>query len=321
MASPQFGAIERKPLRDFWPNEAADFTPWLKSEDNLPLLGEAIGLNLELVGSEVPVGPYWVDIVCLDVDDQRHVVIENQLERSDHNHLGQLLTYAAGLGDVSTVVWIAREFTEEHRAALDWLNNSTTQDVGFFGLAIEVWQIGASLPAPRFTLVSQPNDWSKPKPQLGLTSGQEAQIAFWRAFSEAGADATGTDRFDRKPQAQNWMTFGVGRTGVEMLAVAARGDPAGLYPHHHLRVELVLFGDSAGTRYERLETKKDEIESKLGVNSIWLGPESGYRPRIYVSKDADVTDRDDWPKQHGWLLTWLQKFDDVFRPLVQNLDG
>lgn len=321
MASPQFGAIERKPLRDFWPNEAADFTPWLKSEDNLPLLGEAIGLNLELVGSEVPVGPYWVDIVCLDVDDQRHVVIENQLERSDHNHLGQLLTYAAGLGDVSSVVWIAERFTDQHRAALDWLNRSTAADVRFFGIEIEVWQIGDSLPAPRFTLVSEPNDWSKSKPQVGLTVGQETQFAFWTAFSEAGADVPGTDRYDRKPGRQNWMSFGIGRSEVELLAVAAHGDPAGLLPAHHIRVELVFYGDAAEARYEQVGTKRGEIESGLGTSPTWVDPESGWRPRIYVSKAADVDDRDDWPNQHRWLLEWLQKFDDVFRPLVQNLDA
>ncbi len=319
MPNPQFGAIDRKPLRDFWPIEDTDFTPWVA--DNLPLLGGAIGLELELESSEVPIGPYWADIVCRSIPDGHHVVIENQLERTDHDHLGKLLTYAAGLSDVSTVVWIAREFTEQHRAALDWLNRSTAEDIRFFGIEIEVWQIGNSLPAPRFTLVSEPNEWSKPKPQPGLSSGQEMQLAFWKAFSKAGVDATGTDRYDRKPQPQNWMTFGVGRTGIDLLAVAARGDPAGLKPHHHLRVEIVPSGANREARYEQITIKKDEIESRLGSKPTWYGPGNPYLPRIYVSKDADVTDRADWPDQHRWLLEWLQKFDDVFRPIVQNLDA
>ena len=321
MASPQFGAIERKPLRDFWSNETDDFTPWLAEDDNLRLLSSAIGLELELVGTEVPVGLYSADIVCRDLDDKRNVVIENQLERTDHRHLGQLLTYAAGLGDVHTVVWIASRFTDEHRAALDWLNRSTAEDVRFFGIEVEVWQIGDSLPAPRFTLVPEPNDWSKSKPQVGPTAGQETQLAYWTAFSETGADVPGTDRYDRKPGRQNWMSFGIGRSGVELLAVAARGDPAGLLPDHHIRVELVFYGDAAEARYEQIGAQRGEIDSGLGISPTWVNPESGWRPRIYVSKAADVDDRDDWPNQHRWLLKWLQKFDDVFRPLVQNLDG
>ena len=321
MASPQFGAIERKPLRDFWPNEAADFTPWLKSEDNLSLLGEAIGLNLELVGSEVPVGPYSADIVCLDVDDQRHVVIENQLEQSDHNHLGQLLTYAGGLGDVSTVVWIARDFTEEHRAALDWLNNSTTQDVGFFGLAIEVWQIGDSLPAPRFTLVSKPNEWSKTKPQPGLSSRQEMQLAYWTAFIKERVGSAFDKGFVREPKPQSSMLFTLGRTGVVLSAVATRGDPYGVKSEDHIRVEIVTRGANGEAIYDQIKVRQVEIESKLGTDLIWAGPVGGLQSRIYVSKDADATDHDDWPDQHRWLLAWLQKFDDVFRPIVQNLDA
>lgn len=319
MASPQFGAIERKPLRDFWPIEDTDFSPWVA--DNLSLLGGAIGLELELESSEVPIGPYSADIVCRSIPDGRHVVIENQLERTDHDHLGKLLTYAAGLGDVSTVVWIAREFTEQHRAALDWLNRSTAEDVRFFGIEIEVWQIGDSLPAPRFTLASEPNEWSRAKPQPGLSTGQETQLAYWTAFLNARAGSAFDKGTDRKPWARNWLSFGIGRTGVDLLAVAARGDPAGLHPDHHNRVELLLSGGTAEDRYQQLETKRDQIESGLGTSPTWLGPEGGYRRRIYVRKEADVDDPDDWPNQHEWLFAWLRKFDDVFRPLVQNLDA
>ena len=321
MASPQFGAIERKPLRDFWPNEAADFTPWLKSEGNLPLLGEAIGLNLELVGSEVPVGPYSADIVCLDVDDQRHVVIENQLEQSDHNHLGQLLTYAAGLGDASTVVWIAREFTEQHRAALDWLNRSTAEDVRFFGIEIEVWQIGDSLPAPRFTLVSEPNEWSRTRPQQGLSRRKEMQLAYWTAFIKARVGSVFDKGVARKPKPQSSMLFTLGRTSVVLSAVATRGDPYGVKGEDHIRVEIVTRGANGEAIYDQIEAKREEIESQLGTGLTWARPVGGLQSRIYVSKDADATDRDDWPNQHEWLLTWLKKFDDVFQPLVQNLDA
>ena len=320
MASPQFGAIERKPLRDFWSNEAADFTPWLASDDNLPLLSDAIGLDLELESSEVPVGPYSADIVCRSIPDGHRVVIENQLERTDHDHLGKLLTYAAGLGDVSTVVWIARDFTEQHRAALDWLNRSTVEDVRFFGIEIEVWQIGDSLPAPRFTLISEPNEWAKTKPQPGLTPARERQLAYWTAFKQFGESA-GTRLRIGKPLAENWTSFGVGRSGITLVAVATKGDPRSVKLEDHIRVELLATGDNRELIYKQLEQKRDRIESELGTALVWAPPGNRRTGRMYFSKDADVTNRDDWPNQHRWLLEWLQKFDDVFRPLVQNLDG
>ena len=320
MASPQFGAIERKPLRDFWPNEAADFTPWLA--ENLPFLGDVLGLRLELQDVESPVGPYSADIVCRIVDQEHKVVIENQLEQTDHDHLGKLLTYAAGLGDVSTVVWIAREFTEEHRAALDWLNNSTTQDVGFFGLAIEVWQIGDSLPAPRLTLVAKPNDWSKTPPPQGLSSLQATRLAFWTAFKDFAA-SEGTKLWLSRPPESSSLSSSYWPPSMYLAAVAsALGDPAGLNAGSHIRVEAILYGDQSEAWYGKLGAKRDGIESALGDRTTWYeADETGMRSRIYVSKDADITDRDDWPNQHRWLLEWLQKFDDVFRPLVQNLDA
>ena len=319
MASPQFGAIERKPLRDFWPTEDTDFTPWVA--DNLPLLGGAIGLELELEASEVPIGPYSADIVCRSVPDGHHVVIENQLERTDHDHLGKLLTYAAGLSDVSTVVWIAREFTEQHRAALDWLNRSTAEDVRFFGIEIEVWRIGDSLPAPRFTLVSEPNEWSKSTPQPGLTPGQETQLAYWTAFLKTRVGSAFDKGIARKPQPQSSMAFALGRTDIGLSAVAAKGDPYGVKMEDHIRVEIVTRGANGEAIYDQIEPKREEIESKLGTGLTWARPVDGRQSRIYLSKDADVTDRDDWPDQHRWLLDWLQKFDDVFRPIVQDLDA
>ena len=319
MATPRFGQLDlKKDLRDFWPNEATDFTPWLASEENLPLLGDAIGLELEPESYEVPIGPYSADIVCRSIPDGHRVVIENQLERTDHDHLGKLLTYAAGLGDVSTIVWIASDFTEQHRAALDWLNRSTAEDVRFFGIEIEVWQIGDSLPAPRLTLVAVPNDWSKGKPPSGLTPVRQRQLAFWTAFKEF-AESAGTKLRVGKPLAENWTSFGVGRTGIVLAAVATKGDPRSVKITDHIRVEIIAGGPNREAIYQQLEGKREQIESELGARLTWVPPGDRRNGRMYLSKDVDVDDPDDWPQQHKWLLTWLQKFDDVFRPLVKDL--
>lgn len=154
------GRLQRVDLREAWLGEATYFTPWLAREENLALLGDTIGLELELEATEKNVGPFRADILCKDTATNSYVLIENQLERTDHSHLGQLLTYAAGLKAV-TIVWIAAQITEEHRAALDWLNEVTTESVNFFGLEIELWRIGESQRAPKFNVVSQPNDWTE----------------------------------------------------------------------------------------------------------------------------------------------------------------
>ena len=145
MSDIDLASIDRVDLREVWPHEADDFTPWLA--ENISRLGEALGLDLELQDTEAAVGGYSLDVLATDLNRNRTVVIENQLESTDHNHLGQLLTYAAGL-DASVVVWITKEFRDEHRQALDWLNQHTDDETEFFGVAVEAWKIDGSRPAP-----------------------------------------------------------------------------------------------------------------------------------------------------------------------------
>lgn len=151
------GRLEPVPLRTIWPNEAADFTPWLA--ENLDALSQAVGLALELRQREFQVGRYALDLLLEDAQG-RVVIVENQLEQTDHTHLGQLLTYCAGTG-ADVVIWIAQSITAEHAAALEWLNENTVAGVGFFGIELEALKIGDSLPAPNLKLVVRPNDWSK----------------------------------------------------------------------------------------------------------------------------------------------------------------
>ena len=127
------GTIEQVDLREVWPHEAQDFTPWLSA--NLDKLGEALGLDLELHESEAPVGPFSLDVLAHDRGNDRPVIIENQLGSTNHGHLGQLLTYAAGY-DAGVIVWLTGDFQDEHRAALDWLNQRTGEDTAFFGVVV-----------------------------------------------------------------------------------------------------------------------------------------------------------------------------------------
>ena len=146
-------------LREAWPKEAHDFTPWLAK--NISELGEALDLNLQLQQEESPVGRFSLDILAMDIDGNRPVIIENQLEATNHTHLGQLLTYASNSNGNVVVVWLAREFKDEHRQALDWLNQRTGEDTQFFGVVVELWKIEDSKLAPHFNLVAAPNEWRK----------------------------------------------------------------------------------------------------------------------------------------------------------------
>ena len=139
----QMGHLEKVDLRDIWKTEAGDFTPWLGTAENIQLLGDTVRLDLEVEAQEKQVGPFRADILCKDTASGAWVLIENQLERTDHNHLGQLMTYTAGLNAV-TIIWIADRFTDEHRAAMDWLNEITAEDFVFLGIEVELWKTGDS---------------------------------------------------------------------------------------------------------------------------------------------------------------------------------
>ncbi len=171
MKTEPLGRLKKVDLREVFTSEAGDFTPWLAQEENLKLLGETIGIDLELEAQEKDVGPFRADILCKDTATDNWVLIENQLERTDHTHLGQLLTYAAGL-DVVTIVWVADHFSEEHRATLDWLNERTDEKINFFGLEVELWRIGDSPIARKFNVVSQPNDWTRSVQTAAAGSGE-----------------------------------------------------------------------------------------------------------------------------------------------------
>src|SRR5688500_12780725 len=183
MTTKNLGRLQKVALREAWSSESGDFTPWLAQADNLILLAESIGIELELDTREKDVGPFRADILCRDTADN-WVLIENQLERTDHTHLGQLLTYPAGL-DAVTIVWIAERFTEEHRAALDWLNEKTEEGINIFGLEVELWRIGSSPTAPKFNVVCKPNEWTRSVRDTAagnLSQDKQIQLDFWAAY-------------------------------------------------------------------------------------------------------------------------------------------
>jgi hypothetical protein len=207
--------LERVELRHAWERESEDFTPWLAQAENIEMLGEELGLDLEVEAQEKNVGLFRADILCKDTATGNWVLIENQLAKTDHVHLGQLLTYAAGLQAV-TIVWVAERFCDEHRAALDWLNEITDDRFSFFGLEIELWRIGTSPVAPKFNIVSKPNDWTKGAGgtvQVVDSPTGQLQLEYWTALREAAKQLKSFLKM-QTPRPQAWSDVSLGRTNL-----------------------------------------------------------------------------------------------------------
>ncbi len=306
------GRLERVELRNIWISEATGFTPWLARPENIAVLGEALGLDLEIEASEKTVGRFRADILCKDIDTGRWVLIENQLERTDHGHLGQLLTYASGL-DAVTIVWIAARFTEEHRATLDWLNKITDDSFRFFGLEVELWRIGQSPAAPKFNIISKPNDWSHSIAQAAraidegdLSETRVMQRDYWAGLLKSLATAGGPISGIRTPLPQAWMSFPIGRVGFNLNSVMVR-------PKKQVRAELYIAGDRAKMLFGRLKRDKEGVEQELGYPLEWeeLPIRRDCRISAYL-RDVDPEDTTDWPRQHDWLARRLQELHRVF---------
>lgn len=314
--------LEKVDLRDIWETEAQDFTPWLAQEENLAILGEAIGIELALEAQEKNVGPFRADILCKDVDGaegESWVLIENQLEKTDHNHLGQLLTYAAGLHTV-TIVWIAAKFTEEHRATLDWLNEITEEKFRFFGLEVELWRIGDSPAAPKFNIISKPNDWSrsvssaaKKISEEGLNPTQENYLKYWGGLADYLKKHSKVFK-PQKPLPQHWTNLPIGRTGFTLHTLGAVRDG-------WICVELTLRDENAKVYFNLLYKDKAEIEKQLGYQVEWMELPGAKMSRIRLTKQGEnPMDQDRWETHFAWFKEKLEDFDRVFRPKIKDLD-
>lgn len=314
---PPLSRLHRVGVKEVWKHEAEDFTPWLATDDSLRLLGETLGLELELEAMEVGVGNFSADIVASDTVDGSKVVIENQLQRTDHSHLGQILTYAAGLHALK-MVWIAERFTDEHRAALEWLNENTHEDIRFFGLEIEVWRIGDSPPAPKFNIVAQPNNWTKSQPKTELPPAKRAQLDFWRGFVDYAKEHK--SRFHpTAPPPASWMPMAIGKVGFGLQAIAASSwadDPP------ELRAEFVLSGDRAAERFETLEGERAQIDRKFRDDRlVWHAGEGAVLRKIYcMTRDPNWQDEGQREASYQWLTKRLDNLHEIFHDRILTID-
>ena len=314
---PKLGKMSRVAVREAWPNEASSFTPWLASAEGLELLQEALDMDLEVEATEQSVGPFKADILAkrTDTTDDHWVLIENQLEKTDHRHLGQLLTYAAGL-DAATIVWVAERFEEEHRAALDWLNEITSDRFEFFGLEIELWQIAGSPPAPMFNIVAQPNHRARTVQQSAQTQVsdlKQQQLRFWQAVRARLIDKKSKVR-PQKAHPQHWADYALGRANTWLSSTVNKSK-------QYVSVEFAFRGPPGKVWFAELEANRAAIDAQIPGLS-WQRLDGKKQSRIALYREAtDPTNEADWPAQHEWVVQTLERFREVFRPYALAFSG
>lgn len=317
MKNIDLGNLEKVDLRVAWNSEVSDFTPWLAGDGSLKLLGKTIGIvDLELVGQEQNVGPFRADIVCRDTADDSLILIENQLEKTDHTHLGQLLTYAAGL-DAVTIIWVAAKFTDEHRATLDWLNDITDETFNFFGLEVELWKIGSSHPAPKFNIVSKPNNWTRTIRQTAtgdITPTKQLQLEYWTEFKKY-VETNSNIIKSQKPLPQHWTNFAIGRSHFHLVAIVNT-------QKKRIASYLCLKGLHAKAHFHLLQEDKEIIENEFGEGLNWRELPNKKESHIQTRfSDNDPSDRTKWPEQHRIFCKTLENFYRVFSKRVKELDA
>ncbi|NOX96281.1 MAG: DUF4268 domain-containing protein [Alphaproteobacteria bacterium] len=318
----ELGNLERISLRGVWATEDGHFTPWLAKADNIVVLGNAINLTLVVEDVEHFVGAYRADIICRNTSDESLVLVENQLTKSDHKHLGQILTYAAGT-KAKTVIWIAEKFTDEHREAIDWLNNNTSDGVDFFGLEIELWSIDGSVPAPKFNVVSEPNEWlrsvsraAKRISETSLTDTRDLYLRYWTQFQDLLERRQSPLSPGRKPRPDHCYAFKIGRSEFELRAIlSARESKIG--------VDIRIHTEKAARYFNVLLNFRDEIEQEIGEEFDWEELPEQNASRIMLFSDQDPKDEAAWVLQQSWLIEKLEKMKEVFEPWIKSpsLDG
>ena len=304
---PDFGRLERVPPREVWPHEAADFTPWLA--ENISALGDVLGMDLEFRAREAPVGKMSLDLLARDLGRDRPVVIENQFGQTDPDHLGKLRTYAAGY-DAGVVVWVAEQLREEHRQAIDWLNQRTDENTEFYGVVIEVLRIDGSRPAYNLKPVAFPNDWRRTKKASESTAPTSERAEAYRVFFQGLIDTLREQHHftgARKGQPQNWYSFASGIRGIIYGASFAQGG--------RVRTEVYIDLGEVGMNknvFDELAKQKAKFEAAFGEELSWerLDERRACRVATYRAGSIDET-REQLKETKEWVIDRLLKLKEV----------
>lgn len=306
------GIIQKVSLRELWGEEDRDFTRWL--ENNIDYLNELLNMSLTVISREQNVGPFKVDLYAEDGNGNK-VIIENQLERTDHTHLGQIITYLTNL-EANVAIWIASNPTAEHTEAIEWLNEISPENISFYLIKIEAIKIeDQPAVAPLFTIVSAPTEQGR---QLGSEKKEHAQRhvyreKFWAQFLNE-INKKNQLFANVSPSTDNWISIGVGRGGIGLNLVVSK---------RYARVEIYINrGDKDENKrvFDEFFKQKDEIEKNFGDELVWERMEENVTSRIkYELGGVSIFNEEDWPKMNKFLIDNVEKMHQVFREAIRRI--
>ena len=301
------------PLREIWKNEAKDFTTWLS--ENIDTLNEVLEANFSVVEREHSVGDFSLDIKAEDSDGQK-VIIENQLERTDHDHLGKIITYLSNL-DAKTAIWISSNPRPEHVKAVNWLNEFTPEDVSFYLVGVEAVRIGDSAPAPLFTIVAEPSEMTKEigKEKKEYAERHHLRKEFWSSLLESAKEKTSLHS-NVSPNIYSWIGAGAGKAGVSFNYIVT---------NDYVASEIYLDrGKNYPTlnkeRFDQLYKHKDEIEKLFGGKLLWERLDKRRASRIVLRfKGYGLRNKEQWPEAQDKMIDAMIRMEKSFRPFIEKL--
>ena len=302
----KLGKLQEVDIRTVWPHEQYDFSKWLSDEENIKELGDTLNLSLIDVETEKFVGNYRCDILCKDEITGKMVLIENQLEPTNHDHLGKIITYASGL-DAAVVVWIVSSARDEHASAIEWLNKHTDDEISFFLLEVHAYKIGDSDPAPQFNIIEQPNDFVKTVKAVAknaeLNESQKSRLEFWTQFNEV-VDANGKPFNKRKATTDHWYNVAIGSSEASISIDLVNKE-------HKIRVSLWINDNK--DLFDALYQRKDDIEEALGIKLDWNRLDNKKASTIctYI-KGLDFKKQENYPYLMEQIIDLVLKMRIVF---------
>lgn len=301
--------LNKVELRDIWGHEAIDFTNWLSQKDNLDGLSEEIGVEIKLIQTEANVGKFSVDILAKEETSDRKIIIENQLEDTNHDHLGKIITYASGY-DAEIIIWIVKGVREEHKKAIEWLNEHTDENINFFLIKIELWQIEGSNPAPKFEMMVSPNEWAKAIKSGSPNKPSETkikQLEFWKKLKDYINQKDSKIRL-QTPRPQHWYDISMGSSEVHVaLTVNTRES----------FVSCELWINDNKEFFEFIKEKKDTIEEQIGKGGNWWVARKASGVRVRKEVD-DVFDEEKLEENFEWLYQKTIIFQKVFSKYLKE---
>lgn len=302
----KLGKLQEIDIRTVWKHEQYDFSKWLATEENIQELGDTLNLSLTDVETEKFVGNYRCDIICKDELTGKMVLIENQLEPTNHDHLGKIITYASGL-DAAVVVWIVSSARDEHASAIEWLNKHTDDEISFFLLEVHAYKIGDSAPAPQFKIIEQPNDFVKTVKAIAknadLNESQKSRLEFWTQFNEV-IDTKGKPFNKRKATTDHWYNVAIGSSEASIAIDLVNKE-------HKIRISLWINDNK--DLFDSLYQRKDDIEAEIGIQLDWNRLD-GKKASIICTyiKGLDFKKQDNYPYLMEQIIDLVLKMRNVF---------